>query len=142
MKRKELKKLFVSVPVKNRTEKDIKKSVKKMKAIAEAYEGEKLDIINISDFETVGKPSPISGVLSEDIYYAGESMKMLAQSDVFIGVWKYTCYGFFPTCELQRDMAERYMNPLKVHLVDLDIVAPDLGERKNVMTCDTLIKAE
>ena len=39
-------------------------------------------------------------------------------------------------------MAERYMNPLKVHLVDLDIVAPDLGERKNVMTCDTLIKAE
>jgi hypothetical protein len=138
MKRKELKKLFVSVPKKGRTEKDIKKSIKKMKAIAEAYEGEKLDIINISDFETVAKPSPIPGVLNEDIYYAGESIKMMAQADVFIGVWRYPGYGLYPKTELERDIAERFLPPIKVHLIDLEIAAPDIADRKLVPTCDEL----
>ena len=41
-----MKKLFVSVPMKGRTEKEIKESIQKMKKIAEIYEGEELELID------------------------------------------------------------------------------------------------
>ena len=41
-----MKKLFVSVPMKGGTEKEIKASIQKMKKIAEAYEGEELELID------------------------------------------------------------------------------------------------
>lgn len=41
-----MKKLFVSVPMKGRTEKEIKVSIQKMKKIAEIYEGEELELID------------------------------------------------------------------------------------------------
>ena len=41
-----IKKLFVSVPMKGRIEEEIKYSIAKMHRIAEAYEGEKLELIN------------------------------------------------------------------------------------------------
>ena len=40
-----MKKLFVSVPMKGRTEEEIKASIQKMKKIAEIYEGEELELI-------------------------------------------------------------------------------------------------
>ena len=48
IKRKEniMKKLFVSVPMKGRTETEIKASIQKMKKIAETYEGEELELID------------------------------------------------------------------------------------------------
>lgn len=41
-----MKKLFVSVPMKGRTEEEIKASIQKMKKIAEIYEGEELELID------------------------------------------------------------------------------------------------
>ena len=41
-----MKKLFVSVPMKGRTEEKIKASIQKMKKIAEIYEGEELELID------------------------------------------------------------------------------------------------
>lgn len=41
-----MKKLFVSVPMKGRTETEIKASIQKMKKIAEVYEGEELELID------------------------------------------------------------------------------------------------
>lgn len=43
---KTMKKLFVSVPMKGRTEEEIKASIQKMKKIAEIYEGEELELID------------------------------------------------------------------------------------------------
>lgn len=43
-----MKKLFVSVPMKGRTEEEIKASIQKMKKIAEIYEGEELELIDSS----------------------------------------------------------------------------------------------
>ena len=41
-----MKKLFASVPMKCRTEEEIRESFAKMKRIAEAYEGEELELID------------------------------------------------------------------------------------------------
>ena len=40
-----MKKLFVSVPMKGRTEEEIRKTIDKMKKIAEIFEGEELELI-------------------------------------------------------------------------------------------------
>ena len=41
-----MKKLFVSVPTKGRTEEEIKSSIQKMKKIAQICEGEELELID------------------------------------------------------------------------------------------------
>lgn len=41
-----MKKLFISCPMKGRTEQEIKESIEKMKKIAEIYEGEELELID------------------------------------------------------------------------------------------------
>lgn len=41
-----MKKLFASVPMRGRTEEEIRESFAKMKRIAEAYEGEELELID------------------------------------------------------------------------------------------------
>ena len=75
-----MKKLFVSVPMKGRTEEEIKASIQKMKKIAEVYEGEELELIDsyIEDNPPQNK--------NQAVWYLGESIKKLAQADVFIGI--------------------------------------------------------
>lgn len=85
-----MKKLFVSVPMKGRTEEEIKESIQKMKKIAEIYEGEELELIG----------NLINGSISEKdneyALYLGERIKNMAQADVFIGIsesWTWlNCY--------------------------------------------------
>ena len=52
-----MKKLFVSVPMKGRTEEEIKASIQKMKKIAEIYEGEELKLIDSYTKSTPPKDS-------------------------------------------------------------------------------------
>ena len=54
-----MKKLFVSVPMKGRTEEEIKASIQKMKKIAEIYEGEELELI---DSYIEDNPQPFSDI--------------------------------------------------------------------------------
>lgn len=77
-----MKKLFVSVPMKGRTEGEIKKSIQKMKKIAEIYEGEELELIDIYIKDNPPKDS------KEDVWYLGGNLKKLAQADVFIGIFE------------------------------------------------------
>lgn len=94
-----MKKLFVSVPVKGRTEEEIKASIQKMKKIAEIYEGEELELI---DSYIEDNPPENS---KEAVWYLGESLKKLAQADVFIGIDEaYDWNG----CYIERDTAQRY----------------------------------
>ena len=75
-----MKKLFVSVPMKGRTEEEIKASIQKMKKIAEICEGEELELI-----DSYIEDNPPKGN-NEAIFYIGESIKKLAQADVFVGI--------------------------------------------------------
>lgn len=94
-----MKKLFVSVPMKGRTEEEIKASIQKMKKIAEIYEGEELELIDSYIKDNPPKDS------KEAVWYLGESLKKLAQADVFIGIDEaYDWNG----CYIERDTAQRY----------------------------------
>ena len=94
-----MKKLFVSVPMRGRTEEEIKASIQKMKKIAEIYEGEELELIDSYIEDNPPKDS------KEAVWYLGESLKKLAQADVFIGIDEaYAWNG----CYIERDTAQRY----------------------------------
>lgn len=75
-----MKKLFVSVPMKGRTEEEIKSSIQKMKKIAEIYEGEELELID----SYIEDNPPENN--NQAIWYLGESLKKLSEADVFIGI--------------------------------------------------------
>lgn len=94
-----MKKLFVSVPMKGRTKEEIKASIQKMKKIAEIYEGEELELIDSYIEDNPPKDS------KEAVWYLGESLKKLAQADVFVGIDEaYDWNG----CYIERDTAQRY----------------------------------
>lgn len=101
-----MKKLFVSVPMKGRTEEEIKASIQKMKKIAEIYEGEELELIDSYIEDNPPKDS------KEAVWYLGESLKKLAQADVFVGIAEdYDWSG----CCIERQTAEKY--GLKMYIV-------------------------
>lgn len=94
-----MKRLFVSVPMKGRTEEEIKASIQKMKKIAEIYEGEELELIDSYIEDNPPKNS------KEAVWYLGESLKKLAQADVFIGIDEAYDWN---DCYIERDTAQRY----------------------------------
>ena len=94
-----MKKLFVSVPMKGRTEEEIRKTIDKMKKIAEIFEGEELELIESYIEDNPPKDN------NQAIWFLGESLKKLAQADVFIGIsdsWDWN------GCQIERETAERY----------------------------------
>ncbi|WP_368200640.1 hypothetical protein [Agathobacter rectalis] len=94
-----MKKIFVSVPMKGRTEDEIKASIQKMKKIAEIYEGEELELIDSYIDDNPPKEN------NEGVWYLAESLKKLAQADVFMGICEsYDWIG----CQIDRETAERY----------------------------------
>ena len=94
-----MKKLFVSVPMKGRTEEEIKASIQKMKKIAEIYEGEELELI---DSYIEDNPPKYS---KEAVWYLGESLKKLAKADVFVGIAEDDDWN---GCCVERMTAEKY----------------------------------
>lgn len=94
-----MKKLFVSVPMKGRVDEEIRKTIDKMKKIAEIYEGEEMELIDSYIEDNPPKDS------KEAVWYLGESLKKLAQADVFVGindVWNWD------GCQIESDVASRY----------------------------------
>ena len=109
-----MKKLFVSVPMKGRTEEEIKASIQKMKKIAEIYEGEELELIDSYIEDNPPKDS------KEAVWYLGESLKKLAQADVFIGIREsYDWNG----CCIERETAEKY--GIKTYMIPARYVIDD-----------------
>lgn len=94
-----MKKLFISVPMKNRTEENIRKSIETMHKVAESIFGEELEVIPSYVENTPPKD------IHQSIWYLGESIKRLAEADYFIGIG-YT--EFFNGCNIEREIAYRY----------------------------------
>lgn len=125
-----MKKLFVSVPMKGRTEEEIKASIQKMKKIAEIYEGEELELIDSYIEDNPPKDS------KEAVWYLGESLKKLAQADVFIGIREsYDWDG----CHIERQTAKSYS--IKAYEIPAKYVIDNynaLLQRLHPVCCDAM----
>ena len=109
-----MKKLFVSVPMKGRTEEEIKASIQKMKKIAEIYEGEELELIDSYIEDNPHKDS------KEAVWYLGESNTKLAEADVIIGICEsYDWNG----CCIERETADKY--GIKAYAIPVRYVIDD-----------------
>ena len=111
-----MKKLFVSVPMRGRTEEEIRDSIEKMKKIAEIYEGEELELIDTYINE-------VPQNVKQSIWCLGESIKMLSEADVFIGI--DNCYEW-NGCEAEYRVATSY--GIKNHCVKAESVIPNYRE--------------
>ena len=109
-----MKKLFVSVSMKGRTEEEIKASIQKMKKVAEIYEGEELELIDSYIEDNPPKDS------REAVWYLGESLKKLALADVFIGICEsYDWNG----CSIEMGTANKY--GIKTYTIPVRYVIDD-----------------
>lgn len=97
-----MKKLFISCPMKDRTEEAIKDSMNRMHKIAEIIFGEELEVID----------SYIPGEAPEDnnraMWYLGKSVQMMAEADYFVGVSEFGYAG----CDIEMLVASRYGIPM------------------------------
>lgn len=116
-----MKKLFISVPMRGRTEENIKKSMDKMHKIAEIIFDQKLERI-----ESYIPGSAPEDTVNSRVWYLGESIKMMAQADYFIGV----NYSRYSGCEVEREVASMY--GIKSTLVNAVEVGPDIAELEKV----------
>ena len=115
-----MKKLFVSVPMKGRTEEEIKASIQKMKKVAEIYEGEELELI-----DSYVEDNPPKGN-NQAIWFLGESLKKLAQADVFMGICEsYDWNG----CCIERETADEY--GIKAYTIPVKYVIDDYNALLN-----------
>lgn len=125
-----MKKLFVSAPMKGRTEEEIKASVQKMKKIAEIYEGEELELIDSYIEDNPPKDS------KEAVWYLGESLKKLAQADVFMGI----CESYnWDGCHIERQTAKSY--GIKAYTIPAKYVIDNynaLLQRLHPVCCDVM----
>lgn len=105
-----MKKLFISCPMKGRTEENIRKSMEKMHKIAEEIFEQELEVI----------PSYIKDYPPKDsreaIWYLGESIKLMSQADYFIGPTLIN--DKYPGCLVEQEIAVRYEIPSYMIRID------------------------
>ena len=122
-----MKKLFVSVPMKGRTEEEIKASIQKMKKIAEIYEGEEMELID----SYIDEEPPEN--CNRGIWFIAKSIEMLAEADVFIGIHEsYDWNG----CQIERETAKKY--GIKAYAIPVRYVIDDYDAllRKLHLSCN------
>lgn len=109
-----MKKLFISCPMKGRTEENIRKSMEKMHKLAEVVFDEELEVI----------PSYIEDNPPENskqaVWYLGKSIQLMAEADYFIGI-DYSEY--FRGCAIERTVARDY--GIRSYNAEMVFVAPD-----------------
>ena len=115
-----MKKLFISCPMKGRTEENIRNSMERMHKIAEATFGEELEVI------PTYIPEHAPDNVNRRLWYLGESIKMMAEADYFIGIHFESA---FAGCGVERNVASEYGIPSTY--VDISIVMPDAWEIAN-----------
>lgn len=115
-----MKKLFISCPMRGRTERQIRDTMNQMCDIAEAIFNEKFEVIDT----WIADKAPACN--REQLWYLGESIKMLSQADAFIGI--RDDQSEFEGCIIENHAAKLYGIPQ--YLVNLSYVAPDVIERR------------
>lgn len=111
------KKLFISCPMKGRTEEAIRHDMGRMHKMAEIVFDQELEVI-----PTYIEQEPPENV-NQAIWYLGESVKKMAGADYFIGTnYLETFHG----CEVEARIAHLYGIP-STH-VDVEAMMPDVLE--------------
>lgn len=115
-----MKKLFISAPMKGRTEAQIRATMEQMHHIAEAVFGEELEVIQtyISD--------DLPADANQAVWYLGESIKKMADADYFIGI--YDEEKAFRGCAIEKLAAKTYGIPS--YTINLNYVARDVVEAR------------
>lgn len=98
-----MKKLFISCPMKGRTEENIRKTMYKMHKIAEIVFDQELEVIP----SYIKNDNPIS--TDRSIWLLGQSIQLLSQADYFIGI-DYTA-GLYKGCDIEGEVAAVYGIP-------------------------------
>ena len=112
-----MKKLFISCPMKGRTEENIRNSMARMHKIAEAVFDQELEVI-----PTYIEHRPPENA-HQAVWYLGESIKKMSEADYFIGI----AYSeVFKGCVLESDVAEAYDIPTTT--VSIHEMMPDAAE--------------
>lgn len=97
-----MKKLFISCPMRARTEKDIRKSMQYMHGVAERIFGEELEAID-SYIQTT------PNVRDTSLWCLGTSIQMMADADYFIGITDMdTVVNQYHGCYIESLTASRY----------------------------------
>lgn len=128
-----MKKLFISCPMRGRSEENIKKSMKKMHKIMEDTLDEKLEVIQTYiDHEVPEGVHP-------GMYCLGKSISLLAGADYFIGFGYYTSIiekHKFNGCIIETEAAERYEIPTYLIMDDsmAEEILSDLKEESEEIT--------
>lgn len=106
-----MKKLFISCPMRGRTEDEIKASMERMKTVAEIMVGEELELI----------PSPIKADTdkSKPIYNLGVSIKRMQDADYVATPREYYDWK---GCSIEAMVVERYMEPHQILRMDNRVV--------------------
>ena len=113
-----MKKLFITYPMKGRTEENIKKSIKKMHQIAEIVFDQELEAIDSWIEDDVPE-----SVKNPGVWYLGKSIELLSTADYFIGV---ECEEFWKGCHIEARVAQSYGVPCT--FVDARKLMPDVEE--------------
>lgn len=110
------KKLFISCPMKGRTEEAIRHDMDRMHKVAENVFDQELEVI----------PSYIEHTppetVNQRIWYLGESIKKMAEADYFIGV--VDAYGA-SGCQVEAEVARRY--GILSTYVEADVFMPEVN---------------
>ena len=117
-------KLFISCPMKGRTEENIKKSFEVMQRIAEAYTGETLEVVN--HYEPKTFESDADRILS-----LSDSIRLMAEADYFITFENYFEYR---GCSVENRVAALY--GLKIISAMTKFAAPDVLDKANIPVCE------
>lgn len=118
-------KLFISCPMKGRTEENIKKSFEVMKRTAEAYIGETLEVVNPYEPKTFESDA-------DRIRSLSDSIRLMAEADYFITFENYFDYR---GCSVENQVAALY--GLKRVLAMTKLAAPDVLDKVPAITaCD------
>lgn len=112
-----MKKLFISCPMKGRTEENIRKSMEQMHKIAEIVFDQELEVIPSYIEDNPPKNS------KQAIWYLGKSIQLLAEADFFIGIG-YT--ELFKGCNAESSIARDY--EIKSTHVDVFELMPDAAD--------------
>lgn len=119
-----MKKLFISCPMKNRPEENIRMTLDRLHKIAEAVYGESLEVT-----PTYIKDDTAPKCKTEGLWYLGKSIELLAQADYFIGICGDNAFQY-NGCTVEIDAAKLYGVP--VYLVPTVFAAPDVAKAELV----------
>ena len=97
-----MKKVFISVPMKDRTKENIEKSIEKIKQYAKLVIDDELEFVNTE----VQEEAPYE-TQKQAVWYLGKSLEILSTCDIIMVPSKYGWYSF-NGCEIEKEVSEKY----------------------------------